>query len=190
MNCKRFTFKRSFFLGAVLSLSFISDIFAQELQVKFQDWSVFKTNRGDKDICYMVSTPIKSSGYKGKRGEPYFIVTNIVNDADEISAVSGFIYKEKSDVELSFGSKKYYLFPYLSISWANDKNDDIDIIKQMQKSDEMIVTGISTKGQFVHDHYSLIGFIQAYQEMKRVCHGYSEGYFVEYSDYRSNKGTQ
>ena len=69
----------------------------------------------------------KSEGNFDKRGEPFFLVTNIENDADEISTSSGFIYNKNSNVELTFGIKKYYLFPYKTVSWANDKNDDADI---------------------------------------------------------------
>jgi hypothetical protein len=142
---------------------------AQELKAKFQDWNVFKTERGDKTVCYLAATPIKRDGVYDKRGEPYFLVTNIDNNPDEISVSSGFIYKKKSDVELSFGSKKFYLFPYLAIAWANDKNDDIDIIKEMQKTEEVIVSGVSREGRITNDTYSLIGFVQAYAKMKETC---------------------
>ena len=69
----------------VLFLFFGIDLKAQELQAKFQDWNVFKTERGDKTICYVASLPIKRDGNSDKRGEPFFLVTNIENDADEIS---------------------------------------------------------------------------------------------------------
>lgn len=142
---------------------------AEELQAKFQDWSVFKTNRGDKNICYLASIPIKSSGNFRHRGEPFFLVTNIENDVDEISASSGFFYNQKSDIELSFGSKKFYLFPYKNLSWAQNKNDDIDIIKEMQKHEEITVIGIAADNKIAHDLYSLIGFGQAYEKMKQIC---------------------
>ena len=142
---------------------------AQQLQGKFQDWNVFKAERGDRTICYIASTPIKREGTYDKRGEPYFLLTNIPNDADEISVSSGFIYKKKSDVELSFGSKKFYLFPYVSVAWANDKNDDIDVIKEMQKVEEFVVSGVTREGKNSSDTYSLIGFPQAYAKMKEVC---------------------
>ncbi|NBV06125.1 MAG: hypothetical protein EBS06_02680 [Proteobacteria bacterium] len=148
---------------------FFCDAQAQELQVKFQDWSVFKAKRGDSVVCYVASTPIKREGNYDKRGEPYFLVTEIINDADEISVSSGFIYKQKSDVELSFGSKKYHLFPYLSVAWANNKNDDIDIIKEMQRVEEFVVTGVTREGKIASDTYSLIGFSQAYKKMKENC---------------------
>jgi hypothetical protein len=142
---------------------------ATELQARFQDWSVFKTDRGDKIICYVASTPIKPGGNYDERGEPLFLVTNIENDADEISVSSGFTYSKKSDVEVSFGSKKFYLFAYQNMSWANDKNQDIDIIKEMQKHDDMVVSGMSSYGESATDSYSLIGFAEAYATMKRIC---------------------
>ena len=143
--------------------------YSQELQARFQDWSVFKTERGDKVVCYIASTPIKSEGNFDKRGEPFFLVTNIENDADEISASSGFIYNKNSNVELTFGIKKYYLFPYKTVSWANDKNDDADIIKEMQNSAEMIVNGVARDGKIAVDTYSLIGFVNSYKKLKEIC---------------------
>lgn len=151
------------------SQAFVQEGFAQELQAKFQDWNVFKINRGDMEICYMASTPIKQSGNYYSRGEPFFLVTNIKNDADEISASSGFFYSNKSDVEISFGSKKFYLFPYKTRAWARNKNEDIDIIKEMQKHEEIAITGVAQNSKTASDIYSLIGFNQAYQKMKRLC---------------------
>lgn len=157
----------------VLILSFIiikhKASYSQELQARFQDWSVFKTERGDKTICYVASTPIKSEGNFDKRGEPFFLVTNVENDSDEISASSGFIYNKTSNVELNFGTKKYYLFPYKTVAWANDKNDDADIIKEMQNSAEMVVSGVARDGKIAIDTYSLIGFIHSYKKVKEAC---------------------
>ena len=153
----------------IFFLSFTSEVFAQELQEKFWDWSVFKAARGNQIVCYMASTPIKREGNFDKKGEPFFLITNIENDADEISVSAGFYYDKKSDAEASFGSKKFYLFPYQDIAWANDKNDDINIIKEMQKHEDVIVTGVASGGKIASDTYSLIGFAQAYAKMKQTC---------------------
>ena len=146
-----------------------SNGYSQELQARFQDWSVFKTERGDKVVCYIASTPIKSEGNFDKRGEPFFLVTNIENDPDEISTSSGFIYNKNSNVELSFGIKKYYLFPYKTVAWANDKNDDADIIKEMQNNAEIVVNGVARDGKIAVDTYSLIGFVNSYKKLKEIC---------------------
>ena len=142
---------------------------AQELIERFHDWSLFKAKRGDKSICYIASTPIKRGGTYNKRGEPFFLVTDVENDADEISVSSGFIYEKASNVEVSFGSKKFYLFPYKSTAWANNKSDDIDIIKEMQKNSELVISGVDRRSKVAIDSYSLIGFSRSYKEMKRIC---------------------
>lgn len=145
-------------------------LLAQELQGSFQDWSVFKAKRSDKTICYMTSIPIKRIGdFQNNIGEPFFLVTNIVNNADEISVSFGFYYKEKSNVEISFGSQKFYLFPYKSTAWANDENEDINIIKQMKKNDDLVISAVSDKNKVFKDTYSLIGFSKAYLKMKQSC---------------------
>lgn len=143
--------------------------FAQELQQKIGDWSIFQNERSDRVVCYTAATPIKSTGNYANRGEPFFLVTNLENDADEISASSGFIYNKNSDIEVSFESKKFYLFPYKSLAWANNKNDDIDIIKEMQKSSTMIVSGIGRDGKNAIDTYSLNGFAESYEKLKNTC---------------------
>ena len=164
-------FLNIYFIFSIFFLTFLlpNNSFSQELQARFQDWSVFKTERGDKIICYMASTPIKSEGNFDKRGEPFFLVTNIDNDSDEISASSGFIYNKTSNVEINFGTKKYYLFPYKTIAWANDKNDDADIIKEMQINPEMLVSGVARDGKIAVDTYSMIGFSQCYKKIKEIC---------------------
>ncbi len=158
---------RHLLLISFLLISF--GVSAQELQGKFQDWNVFKIDRGDKTVCYLASTPIKRDGNYDKRGESFFLVTNIENDADEVSTSAGFVYNKNSNVEVSFGSKKFYLFPYRAMAWANDKNDDLDVIKEMQKHDDMIVSGVAHDGKVSADTYSLIGFVQAYKKMRQVC---------------------
>ncbi len=152
-------------------LIFFSDSYGQEPTAKFQDWTVFKNDRGDKTVCYVASTPIRSGGNYDKRGEPFFLVTNIENDADEISTSSGFIYSKKSNVEVTFGSRKFYLFPHKTLAWANDKNDDIDIIKEMQKNEDFVVIGVARDGKIASDTYSLIGFAESYAAMKELCPG-------------------
>jgi hypothetical protein len=142
---------------------------AFEVQEKFWDWTLFKSNRGDQVICYLAATPFKSSNSFQNRGEPFFLVTNIENDADEISVASGFIFKDNTNVELSFGSKKFYLFPYKILAWADDKKSDIEIIKELQKNADMVVTSVAKNGKMSIDTYSLIGFSQSYKRLKKIC---------------------
>ena len=152
-----------------LCLILSSNVMAQELVERFYDWNVFKTKRANQTVCYIAATPMKREGTYDKRGEPFFLVTDIENDADEITASGGFIYNKNSNVEVSFGSKKYYLFPYRNLAWANDKSDDIEIIKEMQKTADMVISGVGRDGKVSVDTYSLIGFAKAYEKLKQEC---------------------
>ena len=142
---------------------------AQELIERFYDWSLFRTTKVNDEICYLAATPMKTDGNYDKRGEPFFLVSSVKDDADEISVSSGFIYKFNSNVEVSFGSKKFYLFPYDATAWSNKKGDDIDILKEMQKASDLIVSGVTRDGKMAIDSYSLIGFVKAYRKMQEVC---------------------
>lgn len=162
---------KSFIILLITSLIFTTKSFASNFannESQFQDWSFHKTIRAGKEICYILSIPI-ASPKNIIRSKSFFIITNNNDDADEISTSSGYFYKENSNVELSFGSEKFYLFPYKNFAWANDKNQDIDIIKEMQKQDQMYITAISSNEKMTIDHYSLIGFTQAYNQMKKSC---------------------
>ncbi len=142
---------------------------SQELLAHFHDWSLFRSQKNNQKICYIASTPIKQDGNYLKRGEPYFFVTEVKNDIDEISLSAGFIFKDSSNVELSFGGKKFYLFAFKTIAWAQNKNDDIEIIKEMQKNADMIITSIANDGKIAIDTYSLIGFVESYNKLKQIC---------------------
>lgn len=160
---------KSFFVKFLTITLFSSFALASDVQEKFWDWTLFKSNRGDQTICYLAATPVKSSTSFHNRGEAFFLVTNIENDADEISVASGFIFKDNMNVELSFGSKKFYLFPYKILAWANDKKSDIEIIKEMQKNADIVVTSMAKNGKMSVDTYSLIGFSQSYKKLKKLC---------------------
>src|SRR6056300_639771 len=169
-----FTFFCNFLLMTSLSLSVSAkdyeDFFDitqnSELIAQFHDWFLFKHGRGDQEICYLLSTPISSQRTTRFREESYFIITLNADLMDEVSTSLGFYFKENSNVELSFGSKKFYLFPYRNLAWANNKNEDIDIVKAMKNKDRMFVTGVSKNGELVIDIYSLVGYNQAYRKMR------------------------
>ncbi len=142
---------------------------AQSVKMDFFDWTFYREDREDGFICYLLSTPLNSSYYEGRKGEPFFLVTNVKNSADEIVTSSGYSYKNSVDIQLSFGDKKYYLFPYSGLAWTFDANDDLDVIKEMQQNAKMVVSGVARNNQNTHDTYSLIGFAKAYQKLKEVC---------------------
>lgn len=134
-----------------------------------KDWAIYKVVKNNEKYCYALSRPISSESSLLKRAKPYFIVSDLINDADEIMAVSGFHFKENSDIEISFGARKYYLFAYQARGWAYSKNDDLDIIKSMQENAEFTISSYSKDNRITRDRYSLIGFKEAYFQLKKIC---------------------
>lgn len=146
--------------------------FKKEVKIHNQNnWQVFEhaDNGYGRSFCYMVATPIKSSGNYDKRGESFFLVVKIKGGDEEISHSSGFIYDENSEVELAFDDMNFYLFPYNAMAWADNRNQDLDIIKEMTKNKSMRIVGVSQAGRFAIDTYSLAGFAESYKQMDENC---------------------
>ena len=140
-----------------------------KLIAKFQDWSLFEVKFENNNFCYLTSIPLKRTGDYNYQGEPYFLVINLFDEGDEINVANGSIYHNLSEVELSFGAKKFYLKPFKTLAWTEIKKDDIEIIKQMQNSLDFTVYSKNSKEENIEDYYSLLGFKMAYNEMKNRC---------------------
>ena len=61
------------------------------------------------------------------------------------------------------------MFPYETIAWSSQKNEDIEILKEMQKNADMILTAIAIDSKIAIDTYSLIGFNEGYKKLKEIC---------------------
>lgn len=146
---------------------------AQQLQKSYQDWNVFTlSNKGEK-MCYIASVPKKKAGNYKKRGEPYLIVTHRSKSVDEVSASSGYPYKQGSTVAVEFDKKsKFDLFTTVEVpdvAWARDSEEDSKIVKAMVKGLDLMIKGNSKLGTNSTDTYSLRGFTRAYRHMKKAC---------------------
>jgi Invasion associated locus B (IalB) protein len=162
-------FNKNLTIVFLIGWLYCQNIFAQELHATYVEWSVFSTVQGKNKICYMAALPVKKEGNYNKRGEPYFLIINNDDGFDEVSVSSGYNYKKNSEVEISFGLKKFSIFTYNNLAWANDRTDDIEIVKAMRLSRDFIVSGTSIDNSYSQDTYSLIGFMEAYHKMKKVC---------------------
>lgn len=139
---------------------------AQNLVSSHGDWNVFQ----DSGVCYMASTPIKEDGNWNKRGQPYVLLNFKPGQIDEINVSSGYPYKKDVDVELKIDSnRKYRLFTQGEHAWAKDSSADRSILKAMQAGSKLVIKGISRKGTYSIDTYSLKGVTAAYKKLQRIC---------------------
>jgi len=153
----------------ILLIIFIPKSFAADFHAQYLDWAVFSKEQGNRKVCYTTAVPFKTSGNIQHRGAPYIIVTKTANKSPELSIANGYYYKENSEVELSFGLKKFSMITYKSKAWTYGVDDDLEIIKTMRISDDIVITGVSKGNNISQDHYSLVGFNNAYQELQERC---------------------
>ncbi len=158
---------------ALASTLTFSNVAAQTLDGEHKNWSVFSLKQDGKKICYITSTPIKEAGNFTRRSEPYLLVTYRGNNISEVSASSGYPYKQKSNVSIDIdGKTKETLFTSAEtpkIAWAKDEKSDAKLVLSMRKGSNLVVSGTSTKGTYSKDTFSLMGFSAALKRMKSLC---------------------
>lgn len=146
-------------------------LFAQTADKTFGDWNVYTIKSDNEKICYISSFAVKESGNYQKRSKPYVLVVNISKNVDELQVTSGYPYQRGSEVELTYGKEKTLLITKHEIAWAKDRATDAKLVDMMKKGDKINVRGVSAKGTFSLDTYSLKGFGNAYKRMKELCGG-------------------
>lgn len=155
--------KKLFLSLSILAISSAAN--AATLDSTHTDWNVYTDGN---DVCYIASMPTDEKGSFKKRGQPYVLI-NSKGKNDEINISSGYPYKPKVNVEIKVDSKKYNLFSDGETAWAKNAAGDKSIINTMKNGAKMEVKGISRKGTYSTDTYSLKGITAAYKRMKELC---------------------
>ncbi len=167
---KKSTAKNKIFSSIIVILYLLPfNLYAKNLPNKFASWSVFSDKIDNKKICYALSLPINEDGNYKKREQPYFLVINSAKNVNEITVSTGYFYKANSKVELFFDNRKFNNLTYKNFAWANNNQEDGEIITQMQQNLDFTVLGLDEENKYSKDQYSLIGFNQAFRAMKAMC---------------------
>lgn len=143
---------------------------AQKLETSVGDWNVMTMEKEGRQVCYIGSKPVDSTGNFKKRGEAFVLVTGRDAKTDEVSVTSGYPYaKDKVSVEIE--GKAFDMFSEEETAWAPDDKQDKAMIDAMKKGKLLVVKGTSEKDTGSEDTYSLKGFSSAYKDMKKRCAG-------------------
>jgi len=137
----------------------------------YGDWSAFAAKENGKPVCHIGSEPIKQVGKYKKRGETFMLVTHrpAENVKAEVSLRAGYTYKPGSDVTVTIGKKKFFMFTQGGDAWARDAKADWDIVTAMVRGASMTINGVSSRDTKTTDTYSLKGFTAAYKEISKAC---------------------
>ncbi len=161
--------KRRIFLASAMIALASTVATAQQLHETSGDWRVFTNGSGANRICYVASVPVKKTGNYSARGEPFVMVTNRGQKGDEVSVSSGYPYKAGSQLSLTIDNRRYDLFTESERAWAYDAAQDKNLMDAMMKGSQMLAKGMSQKGTYSSDTYSLTGFTNALRKMKMLC---------------------
>ena len=138
----------------------------------FDNWTVYTYADEMGRICYMASSPTKSSGKYSKRDDIFLMITHRPNEKafNVINTVAGYTYKKGSSPTLTIDKKKpVSLVSHEDTAWAKDAKTDKNLVEQMKEGSLAVLKGTSKRGTATIDTFSLKGFSKAYQKISEVC---------------------
>jgi hypothetical protein len=125
----------------------------------FGDWSAYAFAEGNKNVCYILSSPKKAVGNYKQRGEIFALVTHRPGEKTRnvFSVMGGYTYKSDSQVSVMIDSQKFELFT------------DGRIAAALKKGSSMVIKGTSSKGTETTDTYGLKGTTAAFAAIDKAC---------------------
>lgn len=137
----------------------------------YGDWSAYSFVEGDKNVCYILSSPKKALGNYKKRGEIFALVTHRPAEKSHnvFSIMAGYAYKSDASVNVAIDGQKFVLFAHNDSAWAPDTATDNRLASAMRKGKTMTVKGVSSKGTETTDTYGLKGTSAAFDAIDKAC---------------------
>lgn len=119
----------------------------------------------------MASTPKKAEGNYSSRGKIYALITHRPAEGTKnvFSYITGYSYKEGSEVTVQIGSDKFTLFTQDETAWAPDAETDNRLVQAIRGGTTMMVKGTSARGTVTTDVYGLKGSGDAHDAISKEC---------------------
>lgn len=137
----------------------------------YNSWNGYSYMDGSKKVCFMATKPTKTLPAGATRGDIYAMITHrpAENSTGVVSIVTGYTYKNNSDVQVTIGNQRFSLFTDGDTAWARDDATDRALVAAIKAGSNMTVVGTSTRGTKTTDTYSLAGSSAAYQAISQQC---------------------
>ena len=165
---------KNFFINIlIIFILSVTSSYAEEIKKlgKFKDWEALVLVKENEMVCFAQSKPILQSP-KSKTREARLFVTFRPNDkiTNEIATTSGYEYNSQNSISAKSGKTKYkFDIVQDSFAWIDDNKVEKKMIKTMKRGSRIMITGYNQSGSQTIDHYSLLGFTKAYNEVKKSC---------------------
>jgi hypothetical protein len=141
------------------------------LVASFQDWGAHVSGQGRSQICYAVSEPKERLPKELKRDPAYLFVSFRATERmkQEVAIRMGFATNEGKQAEVSVGQSTYALLTKGTDAWLRDQTEESRLVADMIKGQALTVTATSGRGNATTDRYSLSGFTQAWERVRKEC---------------------
>lgn len=144
-----------------------------------QDWSIFEAAANGQKVCWIASQPTNSAAYRNgeavevRRGDIFLMVSIRPGDGvgNEVSFISGYPFKNGSEVKASVGERNFTMFTEGENAWAPSTEEDNAIVTAFRSGTRAQVEGQSSRGTRTVDTFSLIGFTAALDKASELCSG-------------------
>jgi len=157
----------------ILSFGLISPAQAEQPREigSFGNWKAYVIEEQGKNVCYMVSEPVRKEPAGAKRGDIAAMITHRPGESvnNVFSYMAGYAYKKDGQVEVKIDGKSFDLFTQNDMAWAADGAADLALSRAVQSGSKMVVIGESSRGTKTTDTYSLKGSTKAYEAISKAC---------------------
>ena len=163
---------RNFIIIILVSLFTVSANSQEVKKVgKFKDWETIVIVEQTGKVCFAQSIPVLQAPKSNIRDARMFVSfrpgEKVIN---EVSITSGYEFNNKNSITATSGKSKYkFDIAQEGFAWIADNKLENKIIKTMKKGSRIMITGYNQKGSQTIDHYSLLGFTNAYNAAKIAC---------------------
>ena len=163
---------RNFIIIILISLFTVSANSQEVKKVgKFKDWETIVIVEQTGKVCFAQSIPVLQAPKSNIRDARVFVSfrpgEKVIN---EVSITSGYEFNNKNSITATSGKSKYkFDIAQEGFAWIANNKVENKMIKTMKKGSRIMITGYNQKGSQTIDHYSLLGFTNAYNAAKIAC---------------------
>lgn len=144
---------------------------AEKFAGKYGVWEAHRAVTGGETVCFVATTPERSSRKVTGRGEVALMVSHWPKDKinGQVKLAAGYTLKKNSMVELRFAGRSYSLWTKGRNGWASDAKMDRAIVRSLEAGKKLSVVSRPVKGAAVTDTFSLDGFTKAWEAARKAC---------------------
>jgi hypothetical protein len=134
----------------------------------FGDWKAYATQSGRTKTCYALTEPKDRQPKTRDAGYLFVSFKPSENVRNEVSFVMGFPVKDNGEAEAIIGKDTFAFVTKDQTAWMNPAQES-QFVATLVKGGSLTLKASSRKGSATTDRYSLTGFGQALERVRKEC---------------------